>query len=236
MPDSPDKQSSISVNNLPLPNLSLEERVARLEGKLGWKFLPSPSLSGKMILLSFSVMCAAIICSYKGLGLPNHYYQVALAVLITVVLYHTRLLVKPRPWLGYALPLLNAAVLGFILKLFIGTGTRYPLGWLMYPGIRREAGSSGSWKDYVPSWSLEWIPGPMATWSIDITIVQTFLLLLTIMAALFGFQPFASMVALVLVLFSIPALVSFSWPWVFPAIVLAVIGLYLQSRKFNQGS
>ncbi len=219
-----------------IKDLSLEERVARLEGKLGWRFLPPQKLSLKMLLVSSLLMLPALICSFKGLDLPNHYYQAILAVLLTAVLYHTKLLSLPAFYLGYFLPVLNALVLSFILKLFIGTGTRYPLSWLMYPTVSRGSESTGSWKDYVPSWSLEWVPGPMAAWSIDITIVQTFLLLLTIMAALFGFQPFASMVALVLVLFSIPALVSFNWSWVFPAIVLTAIGLYLQSRQFNQDS
>jgi hypothetical protein len=214
--------------------LSIEERVSRLEGRLGWKLLPPPVLGLKTALLSYLVLGIGIYCSYIGLGTPNHYYQGVLSILIILALYHLKIIIFPIRWFEYALPLVSSVALSFILKLFIGTGTRYPLSWLMYPGISRDLEKSGSWKDVVPSWSLEWIPGPMAAWSIDLTIVQTFLLLLTILSAVAGFQPFASMIALLLVLFSIPALVSFSWPWVFPAILLTAFGIYLQSRQFNQ--
>lgn len=214
-------------------SLSLEERVSRLEGRLGWGSLLEPVLSVSVAFASIICLSFGMYCAYRGLGTPNHYYQGALAVLLTLVLYHLKFLILPTAWFLRFLPVLNAAVLTLILKIFIGSGTRYPLSWLMYPGISKNSSESNSWKDIVPSWSIEWIPGPMAGWSIDLTIVQTFLLLLTIIAAMFGFQPFASMVALVLVLFSIPALVSFSWPWVFPAILLAAVGLYFQSRKFN---
>lgn len=216
-----------------VPKLTIEERVSRLEGRLGWGTFKDLSLDNKVSLISTFVMVLALFFSYKSLGLPNHFYQPVLGILITFILYHKRSLLRPENWYFFFIYLLNAFALTLILKLFIGTGKRFPLSWLMYPGIGKSSESAGNWKDYVPSFSLKWFPSPMAEWSIDVTTLQTFLLLLTLIAAVFKFQPFASMIAFLLILFSIPALVEFNWAWVFPAILLCGIGFYLQSRDYN---
>lgn len=215
--------------------LSLEERVARLEGRLGWGGLRYVYMGHLGILCSAFTLLLGLLCAYYGLSFPNHYYQVVLAVIICAALYKQKILALPMHLYGYVLLPLNVACLSFLLKLFIGTGNRYPMSWMMYPSVKSVVDEEQSkWKSIIPTWDLTWLPGPLAEWSIDLTIVQTFLLLLTVLSAMVGFQPFASLVALLLVLFSIPALVSFSWPWVFPAILLIALAFYLQSSSYNE--
>ncbi|MEZ4749817.1 MAG: hypothetical protein R3B54_04085 [Bdellovibrionota bacterium] len=59
--------------------------------------------------------------------------------------------------------------------------------------------------------------------------MQSFLVLLVL--AELGLQIFVSLVGFVLVLVSLPALLSFEWTWVFPALVCIGVGLYLQSSR-----
>jgi hypothetical protein len=214
--------------------LSLEERVLRLEGKLGWRQL-SYTLKPQLFPWSLLLLAAAFFCGYAGLGLPNHYYQIVLAMLFVALFYHRGWMARPVKAVHWLLAVMNTLVLSLLFKLLIGGGHRFPFSWLYYPNIQRNvAEGDKGWIPSMPDVSIAWEPSTIAQWSIDLTIVQTFLLLVTLIGALIDFQPFISFTAFLLVVVSIPALVSFDWPWVFPAIIAAVVGLYLQSAEANQ--
>lgn len=211
---------------------SLEERVARLEGKLGWcdhAQEPAPNL------LPWAIICAVVGCVFcvLGLGLPNHYYQVVLAVLALAVMYHKGYLELPRRIFEYSLPLLNLCLLSMLLKLVIGGGVRFPFFWTLYPVLKTSSSSisDAGFLPTIPSLSLDWLPSTLASWPFDLTIVQTFLLIITLMGAMVEFQPFISLTAFLLIFVSLPSLISFDWPWVFPAMVAAFISFYLQTGK-----
>ena len=216
-------------------DLSLEERVARLEGKLGWRDR-TVGLKPKYTFSALALLLFSLVIALKGLGLPNHYYQVVLAALTIALLYHQQWLALPQKPLEWSLAVLNTAVLSLLFKLFIGGGKRFPLFWIQYPTVQKaaQAEDTKAWTDVVPDLDLSWVPSSAAEYSIDLTIIQTFLLLITLVGALVEFQPFISLTAFLLILVSLPALVSFNWPWVFPALVAAVIALYLQSEAVNE--
>jgi len=64
----------------------------------------------------------------------------------------------------------------------------------------------------------------------DITKIQTFLLIATLAGALFRFQGFTSLTALALLIVSIPIYLTFTWDWVVLFLVCGSVSLYLQSR------
>ena len=109
---------------------------------------------------------------------------------------------------------LNTAVLAILFKLVIGSGKRFPFDWVAYPTITNNPAPDGKekWTTVIPNIDLSWQPSAVAAWSIDLTIIQTFLMLITLLGALFDFQPFISLTALLLILVSIPALVAFERP------------------------
>lgn len=213
--------------------LSIEQRVARLEGKIGWGQRFDVELQPQLLKIVFALLPISILACWFGLGIPNHYYQIVLGILVVVLAYHKGWLIKPKQMYSWILAFLNAVLVSLLFKLFIGSGYRFPLSWIKYPSMSQQEAKKTSWSEVLPDFQLEWLPAEIASWSIDLTIVQTFLLLLTVIAAFVEFQPFASLIAVILVLFSIPALVSFNWTWVFPAILLGAIALYLQSPDAN---
>lgn len=215
-------------------SLELEERILRIEGKLGWRER-EVRLKPGMFPWALLSLLTAVLLGYWGLGLPNHFYQFVLALLFVALCYHREWLALPAKAYEWSLSLLNVAVMTLLFKLFIGGGKRFPMSWLYYPNITKNPPSDESaWIPSVSDLQLAWEPSLLAQWSIDLTVVQTFLLLITLVGALVEFQPFISLTALLLVLVSIPALVSFDWPWVFPAIIAATIGLYLQSVDVHE--
>jgi hypothetical protein len=212
--------------------LSIEERVSRLEGKIGWlsdEFVFKP----KMFWYSLATLGMALFFSYIGLGLPNHYYQIVFAILLVALGYHRNWFAKPMHSYQWLAALLNVAVLSMLFKLLIGAGKAQPLSWVKLPYIESSKVSEG-WTTVLPRWELAWEQTALSQWIIDITIFQTFLLLITLLGALFKFQPFISLTAFLLIIVSLPSLLSFSWTWVFPAIITAGIGFYLQSPKINR--
>ncbi len=219
-----------------MEELSLEERVLRLEGKLGWTTINFP-LSRESRYSALLVSCLALGCSLKGLGLPNHYYQPALAVLTVVFGYHKSWIIKPREASEWVLALLNVLILAVLFKLLIGVGIVSPFSWLKYPVLTHSGVKPGGWTGAITGpisdLDLSWQPTAAALWTVDITVLQTFLFLISLLGSLIEFQPFVSFTAFLLLLVSIPALSQFDWPWVFPAMVLASIGLYLQSADNN---
>ncbi len=215
-------------------SLGLEERILRIEGKLGWRER-EVRLKPGMFPWALLALVSAVVLGYFGLGMPNHLYQFVLAVLFVALCYHREWLALPGRAYEWSLSVLNVAVLTLLFKLFIGGGKRFPMSWLYYPNITKNAPTDdSSWIPSVADLQLAWEPSLLAEWSIDLTIVQTFLLVITLVGALVEFQPFISLTAFLLVVVSIPALVSFDWPYVFPAIIAGIIGLYLQSAEVHE--
>jgi len=171
-----------------------------------------------------------VFCAFRGLGIPNHPYQVAIAGAVTMMGYHSRRLALPqRPYEWLLMPL-NLAAFIFIAKIFIGGGVRQPFSWLQYPSMQLIAPTE-KWFSVFPKATVAWLPSELSLWSIDLTVVQSFIALLCAFGSLIRFQPFASLCGLLLVIFSLPALVEFNWPWVFPALLLCGMSFYLQVGK-----
>jgi hypothetical protein len=213
--------------------LPIEQRIARLEGRLGW-LATEVKLSNCYLAFAIISGLLAIYCAYLGLGLPNHYYQAVLAVLTVAICYQKNIFARPRKIIHWAIAAVNSLSLTLLFKILIGGGVRRPLSWLLYPNISIEKGAApDKWLD-VPSLSLQWQESAASTLSFDLTVIQTFLLLITILGAFFSFQPFASLTAFFLVFVSLPALVGFNWDWVFPAMILAGLSFYLQSSELNR--
>ncbi|HQH26720.1 MAG TPA: hypothetical protein PLP17_04925, partial [Oligoflexia bacterium] len=181
------------------------------------------------------MLLAGLACGMFGLGLPNHYYQVVLAALTIALGYHRGWFAACAGGARWILGLLNVCVLSLLFKLVIGGGVRNPFFWISYPVIvKSPPAEKTGLLPAMPDLQIGWEPTTLAQWSFDLTIVQTFLLLITLVGALFEFQPFISFTAFLLVVVSLPALVSFEWSWVFPAIVCAAVGLYLQSSAAHE--
>lgn len=209
----------------------LEERIARLERVLGPELvadpLPTARLSTRTTVFAYALGAGGAYLGYLGLGLPNHPYQVVLAVLAVALGYHRRWFLVPEKAVGLALPLLNATCLAMLMKIFIGSGIRRPLEWLKYPSLTFT--KPEGMLNIVPETRVVWENTPLAMWELDLTILQTFLLVVTLVGSLFRFQPFASLTAFLLILVSLPAFASFDWRWVFPAILSAAVVFYAQS-------
>jgi hypothetical protein len=174
---------------------------------------------------------AALAFGYLGLGIPQHFYQPLFAVLTLLVLYrHGHLTRENNIWHWPAVSI-NFLALCLLYKLLIGGGVSYPLDWLKVPNIVTTSPSDAAWYEkLVPSFRIEMLPVPkISDWSIDITKIQTLLLLATLAGAVFRFQPFASLTALALLFVSIPTLVAFQWDWVILFLVSAGASFYLQS-------
>jgi hypothetical protein len=216
--------------------LTLEERVARLESQLlsqSQSDQPNWCESELFLVSALVLSIPALFCAFKGTGLPNHPYQVILGLLTVLLAYHRNWILWPKKVQYTILSLFNCALVIFFFKLLIGSGTRSPFYWLKYPYILKEPGG-GKWYEMIPNWSLSWEPSRLALWQIDLTIVQMFLLTITIAGALFRFQPFSSLSAILLILVSLPAYTEFNWSWVMPAIILTSITLYLQSPNVQK--
>lgn len=179
-------------------------------------------------ILSIVSLAGAVGLAVLGLKLPNHPYQTSLAVMLVALGYHRGWLAAPRkPW-EWLLPILNTLVLAMILKLAIGGGVHSPLDWLRYPKFGGQGEQAPGWLQ-LPQLGWTWEKPFLANWQIDLTVLQTCLFLLTSVGALVRFQPFASLTAILLLVISIPALAGFEWTYVFPALLLALTGFYLQS-------
>jgi hypothetical protein len=217
----------------------LEQRVARLEKALG-ATLPRPVVAVERLklhplvplLLGFVVLA----CGYLGLGLPQHYYQPLFAGLVLALAYHRRFWTLASNHWRWPLAAVNFLVLCLFFKLVIGGGTRYPLDWLRAPALTKTPLAEGSpWYEQVfPHFDIEWQAIPAVTdLSVDITMIQTMLLIATLAGALFRFQPFASLTAVLLLLVSIPTFLGFNWDWVVLFLVFGGIALYLQTGELT---
>lgn len=221
-------QSDQLENQLPL-----EQRVARLEGVLGWHF-ETRYLSERTFIYALLLLVPALVSAYQGFGFPNHAYQTILAGLTVALCYHRNWFARPKKGYHWIVCLLNIALVAFLYKFFIGGGMRSPFFWLNAPALDFQGPGATSWRDIAPVLDFRWEPTALAAWTIDLTIIQTFLLLVTLTGALFSFQPFVSFTAFLLVVVSLPVLVTFNWPWVFPALILTGIAFYIQSVEAGE--
>lgn len=215
----------------------LEQRVARLEKALA--ALPQPAAATAMVLhplVPLALGLVVLTCGYLGLGLPQHYYQPLFAGLVLALAYHRRFWALTRDHWRWPLAATNFLILSLFFKLVIGGGTRYPLNWLRVPAIKKMPIGDGSpWYEQVfPHFDIEWQAIPAVTdLSIDITMIQTLLLIATLAGALFRFQPFASLTAVLLLVVSVPTFLGFNWDWVVLFLVFGGIALYLQTGELR---
>lgn len=208
-------------------SFTIEERIARLEGALGIGFeqrILSRTLEGVAALF----VCAGIATAYLGVGFPNHYYQPVFALLCLGLGYHREWILFSGTAFSYLLAFGNLCIATAVMKIFLGAGFVQPFAWIRVPDVQAARDVEGVAR-FVPQFSLHWTEVSLSQVSIDLTVIQTFLLIISLIGGFFGFQPFASLTAFVLVLLSIPALLAFNWTWVLPTLIIAAVGLYLQT-------
>lgn len=218
--------------------VGLEERIKRLEDCLG---LLTSLTNQKAVNTAtphhpawpMSLGLLALGCGYVGLGLPQHYYQPLFAGLLLLLAYHRGSWVMFGGGWRWPLVLINFLVLCLLFKLLIGGGTNYPFDWLKVPTITSvpPAEDSPWYSRLLPEFVVKWRDIPLVSeWNVDMTKIQTLLLTATLAGALFRFQPFASLTALILLIISIPSFMMFNWDWVILFLILGAASIYLQSR------
>lgn len=217
------------------------ERLTQIETRLAqveYRMAADPALIARQAAFhpawALALALVGLACAYLGLGLPQHYYQPLFAVLFLLLGYH-------RGWWHLAtgawrwpLVVVNFALLCLLFKLLLGGGLQYPMDWLKVPTFvpTPESGGEAWYRRMLPNYELAWrgVPG-VSDWTINMTKVQSLLLLATLAGALFRFQPFASLTALALLLVSFPSYLSFNWDWVILFLVLGGTALYLQTAS-----
>ena len=204
----------------------LEARIARLEAAA-----PPPVILSLHPAWPLALGLLALALGYLGLGLPQHYYQPLFAALFLLLAYHRGVLrFYPQPW-RWPLVVLNLLLFLLLFKLMIGGGLNYPLDWLKVPTLQQLPPTDDSWSQkYLPHYQIIWegVAG-VSDWFINITKIQSILLIATLIGALFRFQPFASLTALALLLVSFPSYLSFNWDFVILFLVSGGTAIYLQS-------
>ena len=207
----------------------LETRVAQLEGRQAAakprgrsRFHPGWPLG---------LGSLALVLGYLALGLPQHYYQPLFASLFLLLAYHRGLFhLDAQPW-RWPLVVLNFALLVLVFKLLLGGGLSYPFEWLNVPTLQQLPPADDSWtQKLLPHYQLVWegVPG-VSDWHVNVTKLQTMLLIATLVGSLFRFQPFASLTALGLLVVSFPSYLAFDWDYVVLFLVVGGTALYLQS-------
>lgn len=219
-------------NEILLKRISrLEERLEILEGRRVPRGAVHPAWS-------LALAGTASVFGVLGMGIPTHPYQYLFAALLLVLAYHRRWLRPARDGWRWPLVAANFAGLALFLLIVLGGGVRKPLVWLRTPGIVKAVPPENTtwYGKALPDYSLQWqeVPG-LSDWSIDLTKIQAFLLIATLAGALFRFQGFTSVTALVLLLVSLPAYLSFAWDWVLPYLIVLSISFYLQALPETAG-
>lgn len=217
----------------------LERRVTRLEKACAVS--PPPAVAARLALhplVPLALGLVVLACGYLGLGLPQHYYQPLFAGLVLALAYHRGFWVLASDHWRWPLVTTNFLMLCLFFKLVIGGGMRYPLDWLRVPAIKKVPAVAGPWYEQVfPRFDIEWQAIPAVTdFSVDITMIQTMLLIATLAGALFRFQPFASLTAVLLLVVSVPTFLGFNWDWVVLFLVFGGIALYLQTGELRSSS
>jgi hypothetical protein len=173
----------------------------------------------------------ALALGYLGLGLPQHYYQPLFALLFLLLAYHRRFFRLYDGGWRWPMVALNFLLLLLLFKLLLGGGLSYPFDWLKVPTMQALPPADDSWTQKVlPRYQLVWegIPG-VSDWYINVTRIQTMLLIATLIGTLFRFQPFSSLTALALLLVSVPSYLAFDWDFVVLFLVFGGTAIYLQS-------
>jgi len=208
---------------------NLEARVAQLESWLATAPVSvSPALPPAWPL---GIGAAALALGYLGMGLPQHYFQPLFAGLFLLLAYHRGFLrLYPQPW-RWPLVTLNFLLLMLVFKLLLGGGLSYPFEWLKVPTLQSVPPATDSWtQKYFPNYQMVWegVPG-ISDWYVNITKIQSMMLIATLIGALFRFQPFASLTALALLVVSFPSYLAFNWDFVILFLVTGGASIYLQS-------
>lgn len=215
---------------------ALKQRLAQLESRL-----PHPA-SGKSDYERASeplnlpawvaplVTLLAVGFGYLGVGVPLHYYPYLFTLLTLLLLYQRGWLEKPVSGWPVAQALLNFALVALFYRLIIGGGVRYPLDWLKTPTLQKQpVPDDASWLDKVtPDYEIVWQQLPASQWTVDLTQLQTLLLLAVIFGAVARFQGFASLAAVALLVASAPAFLAYQWDWVILFLTTGGTALYLQ--------
>jgi hypothetical protein len=212
----------------------LEKRIQRLEKLFGsaetGRTARSPSLHPAWPLLLGTI---AVVLGYSGLGYPQHYYQFLFSGLLLLLLYHRGFLLRARGRWAWPQILVNFLLLCLLFKLLIGGGMSHPFDWFKLPAITKAppSGEQSWYSGVVPDYTIQWQAIPaLAQWAIDITKIQTFLLLAIFAGALFRFEPFTSIAALVLLVISLPTYLQYNWDWIVLFIIAGSVSIYLQAR------
>lgn len=210
----------------------IDERIRKLEARLDMPgdrtVRGGPSLHP---LAAFLPGLIALVFGFFGMGLPQHYYHFLFAALLLALFYHRGFLRLARGRWRWPQILANFLILCLFFKLLIGGGTQHPFDWLKTPAITKAPpAGEGSWYSrMVPDFTVQWQGIPhVSDWSVDLTKIQTILLIATLAGALFRFQPFTSITALALLIISVPVYLQFNWDWVVLFLVLGSVSLYLQ--------
>lgn len=220
-----------------LTKTDLEKRVQAIEERLG-KMEPQPT-PGRPALhpsWAFSLVVASIVLGYLALGLPQHYYQILFSGLLLLLLYHRGFLHMARGHWRWPQAALNLLLLCLLFKLLIGGGVTHPLDWFKLPVLTKTPPPSDpSWyTHFVPDYAIQWEGiQKISEWSLDITRIQTFLLLATFAGALFRLEPFTSITVLALLIISLPTYLQYNWDWMVLFLVIGGVSLYLQSRAMS---
>jgi hypothetical protein len=222
------------MNDLPNRN-DLEMRIQRIEELIG--------LGGRNEAASFSLHPAwplllglvAVALGYLGLGYPQHYYQFLFSLLLVLLFYHRGFLRTARGNWKWPQIAINFLILCLLFKLLIGGGVSHPFDWFKLPAIAKvpppPSGDQSWYARALPDYAVQWQAIPtLAAWSIDITKIQTFLLIAILAGALFRFEPFTSIAALVLLIVSITTYLHYDWNWVILFLIAGSVSLYLQAR------
>jgi hypothetical protein len=218
----------------PLNKTDVETRIRILEDRVGrMETLPLGKERSLHPAWAFLLGVSALALGYPGLGYPQHYYQFLFSGLLLLLLYHRGSLRMPNGRWRWPQVLLNFLLLCLLFKFLIGGGIAHPFDWLKLPALSKTTPPvNPSWYSvFVPDYTLQWQGIPtVSEWNIDITKIQTFLLLATFAGVLFKFEPFASITALSLLIISLPAYLQYNWDLVTLFLIFTGVSLYLQSK------
>jgi hypothetical protein len=167
----------------------------------------------------FLATTALFLCFF-GFGPPNHYYQVMFGVLIVICMYYKNTFPMPENIASWTLLFFNILVASMLIKLVIGGGQPKPFSWFVYPIV--EGG--------VTSFKLSWQQASISNWEIPLTVIQSFLLVITLFGSLIGFSLLSGLTSFILVVLAVPSLIDFNWTWAMPGMVAALTSFYLQSE------
>lgn len=216
-----------------LPGMTeLEKRILRIEERLGTE---QGGREGRPLLHPawiFALCAAAGAFGFLGVGYPQHCYQFLFSGLLLLLFYHRGFLRFSRGRWRWPQVIVNFLVLCLLFKLLIGGGTSHPFDWIKVPAITKPPAGEESWfSRFIPDFNVQWHAIPkIAEWSIDITKIQTFLVIATFAGALFRFEPFTSITALALLIISLPTYLHYNWDWVVLFLVTGSVAIYVQSR------